>query len=216
MHSEYTVLQLTNPLKFQNTTIIPGSRCIPAGESKEYGATRYFSGYVFRADDRPPRVIFEEGFMIRHPVNAMYQVVRMTGSSPPSYTGSDGISTTICAKAAAEYIINRADNKSEEGYVYLIDAMDMNGFSMPALPMDSLYSVFPILKKICEVCFPCSILNSSVIGAVWPEGFPSPPSPSPEWPKVINRLNLAVNPRYESGFGKGLVAAKKTVRLFNA
>lgn len=148
--------------------------------------------------------------MIQHPVKAMHQIVMMTGSVIPGYTGSEGISTTICVQVAAGYFLP-GNNVGDQvyNYVYLIDAMDMNGFATPAQPKDFLYSVFPILKEICEVCFPCSILNSSVVGAVWPEGFPSPPSASPEWPKVIGRLNLAVNPRYESGFAKGLVAAKK-------
>ena len=215
MHLEYTVLQLTNPLKFQNTTIIPGSRHISAGKSKkEYGATRYFSGYVFRADSRPPQVIFEQGFVLQLSVKSMHQIARMTGSVLRGYTGSDGISTTICAQIAAKYAARLEDQVN--GCIYLIDAVDMNGFAMPATSKDTLHSTFPIFKKICEVCFPCSILNSSVVGVVWPEGLPAPPSVSPEWPIATTRLNLGVNPRYESNFDKGLVAAKKVVRLFNA
>ncbi|UYM17346.1 hypothetical protein [Endozoicomonas euniceicola] len=217
MHSEYTVLQLTNPLKFQNTTIIPGSRHISARSSKEYGATRYFSGYAFRADSRSPQVIFEQGFMLRLSVKSMHQIVMMTGSGIPGYTGGDGISAAICAQVAAGYCKN--ENKTEDkvsGCIYLIDGMNMNGFAMPAQSMDYLYSTFPILKKICEVCFPCNILNSSVVGVVWPEGFPAPPSVSPVWPVATTRLNLWVNPRYESMFDRGLAAAKKVVRLFNA
>ena len=72
MHSEHTVLQLTNSLKFQNTTIIPGSRYTPARRSREYGATNYFSGYVFRGDMRYPEIIFEEGFTLQASVRTMY------------------------------------------------------------------------------------------------------------------------------------------------
>ena len=85
MHSEYTVLKLTNPLKFQNTTTLPGSRHISANESEEYGATKYFSGYVFRGDSRPPQVVFEQGFMLQLPVKSMHQIVRMTGSALKGY-----------------------------------------------------------------------------------------------------------------------------------
>ena len=143
----------------------------------------------------------------------------MSGSGIPSCTGSEGVSTSICAQAATEF----SEDKEGRivGCVYLIDAMGVNGFAMPAPPLDpsrdpSMFLRFPILKKVCEVCFPCRILNSSVVGVVWPEGFPAPPSVSPVWPVATTRLNLGVNPRYESNFDKGLAAAKKVVRLFNA
>ena len=216
MHSKYSVLQLTNPLKFQNTTIIPGSRYTPSRRSREYGATKYFSGYVFRGDMRYPEIIFEQGFTLQASVRGMHQLAMMSGSAIPSSTGSEGVSTSICVQAAAEFSEDKKTGDRITGCVYLIDATGLNGFAMPAPSMDpSMFSRFPILKKICEVCFPCDIPNSSVVGVLWPEGFPAPPSVSPVWPAAVGRLNLAVNPRYESAFDKGQAAAKKVVRLFN-
>ncbi|UYM18431.1 scabin-related ADP-ribosyltransferase [Endozoicomonas euniceicola] len=207
------MLQLTNALKFQNTTTIPGSRHIPAVRSREFGAKSYFSGYVFRGDSRPPDVIFEQGFMLQYSVQLIEQMNMMTGTSPfnnlPGFTGKEGISTSVCVCNASLYANNRKASEFR-GYVYLIDAMYMGGFAVSDDP--ETFSKPPILKEINEVCFPCSIPNTSVIGVVWPEGL------RPlilDWPEVAVRLNLAVNPEYWSGCEKGLAAAKKVVELFN-
>ena len=150
MESEYAVLQLTNPLKFQDTTVMSGSSYVTAKRSKEYGATKYFSGYAFRGDKRPPQIIFEQGFMLQLPVTGMHQIVRMTGSAIRGFTGSDGISTAVCVQVAANYAVGLKDKGN--GFVYLIDAMNMNGFVV-AQHEDSR-SIFRIRKKISEVCFP--------------------------------------------------------------
>ena len=210
------VLQLTNALKFENTTTIPGSRHIPAVRSREFRAKSYFSGYVFRGDTRPPDIIFKQGFMLWNPVTEMEQVQTMTGVSPeldecPFFYGrtfKEGISTVVHVYEAAFYIKKRW---RPSGYVYLIDAMDMAGFVVNH-NMDT-FSEPPVLEDVHEVCFLAPIPNTSIVGVVLPEGH-SPLEPS--WPKATKRLNLTVNPEYWSDSEMGLAAAKKVVRLFNA
>ncbi|UYM18435.1 hypothetical protein [Endozoicomonas euniceicola] len=215
--SKKNVLQLTNALKFENTTTIPGSRLIPAVTSREYRAKSYFSGYVFRGDARPPDIIFEQGFMLLKPVTEMRQAHLMTGvcseldESPCyyGYTFKQGISTTVHVYDAAYYTVRRW---RPPGYVYLIDAMDMAGFVVYNT-MDK-FSEPPVLEDIhYEVCFLAPIPNTSIIGFVLPEGHDPLSS---VWPEATKRLNLTVNPEYWSDSEKGLTAAKKVVRLFNA
>ena len=219
------VLQLTNALKFENTTTIPGSRLIPAVRSREFRAKSYFSGYVFRGDTRPPDIIFEEGFMLWKPVTEMRQVHFMTGLSPeidkdPYYWGGygrthkHGISTAVSVYESAFYTkcCWRPPGYVALGYVYLIDAMDTAGFVVYDT-MDK-FSEPPVLEDVhYEVCFLSPIPNTSIVGVLWPEGH-DPLSSS--WPKATKRLNLTVNPEYWSDSEMGLAAAKKVVRLFNA
>ena len=212
LYSEGNVLQLTNALKFQNTTTISGSRHIPAVRSREFRAKSYFSGYVFRGDTRPPDIIFEQGFMLRHPVESMEQACMMTGLSPATMPGSterEGISTSVSVYGASWFAVDLRVSQFR-GYVYLVDAMDMAGFVVSDSP--GTFSEPPVLEEISEVCFLSPIPNTSLVGMVWPEGL------RPlllHWPEAIVRLNLAVNPEYWSGCEKGLAAAKKVVELFN-
>ena len=217
LYSEGNVLQLTNALKFENTTTIPGSRQIPAVTSREYRAKSYFSGYVFRGDTRPPDIIFEQGFMLLKPVTEMRHVELMTGvcselDETPCYYGCTfrrGISTTVCVYDAGFYTVR---GWQPPGYVYLIDAMDMAGFVVYDT-MDT-FSEPPVLEDIhYEVCFLAPIPNTSIVGFVSPEGH-DPLSSG--WPEATERLNLTVNPEYWSDSEKGLAAAKKVVGLFNA
>ena len=224
-HSEGNVLQLTNALKFENTTTIPGSRLIPAVRSREFRAKSYFSGYVFRGDTRPPDIIFKQGFMLWKPVTEMRQVHFMTGLSPeidkdPYYWGGygcthkEGISTAVSVYESAFYAKRcwRPPGYVALGYVYLIDAMDMAGFVVYDT-MDK-FSEPPVLEDVhYEVCFLAPIPNTSIVGVLWPEGHDPLSS---RWPEATNRLNLTVNPEYWSDSEKGLTAAKKVVRLFNA
>ena len=213
LYSEGNLLQLTNALKFRDTTTIPGSRHIPAVRSRGFLAQSYFSGYVFRGDTRPPDIIFEQGFMLQHPVKSMDQVLMMTGLSHYArcrgYTGSEGISTSVSVDNASYYTASRRGSEIR-GYVYLIDAMDMAGFAVSETP--DVFWEPPSLEVKNEVCFLSPIPNTSVVGVVWPEGF----RPLTFiWPDVTAKLNLAVNPEYWSGCEKGLAAAKKVVELFN-
>ncbi|UYM17255.1 hypothetical protein [Endozoicomonas euniceicola] len=167
IYSSDNVLLLTNPEKFQNTTQILGTRRVPAVGSNEFGAVCYFiGGYVFRGDGRPPNIIFNQGFVMRRPLRTMRQLQTMTGSvNPYCYTGLEGVSATICADVAARYC-----EDSVCGCVYLIDAAYFTGFAIPSPAYDlSSYPKYPILPKLCEVCFMHSIPNSNVVGVVWPE-----------------------------------------------
>ena len=213
LYSEENVLQLTNALKFRNTTTIPGSRHIPAVRSREFGAKSYFSGYVFRGDARPPDIIFEQGFKPQFPLVSMDQMCMMTGLSPdaslPGFTGRKGVSTNVSVYSASRYPLNIPKYKFP-GYVYLIDAMYLAGFVVSNDPIT--FSKPPALNEIKEVCIPSTVPNTSIVGVVWPEGYPPL---LPGWPIATARLNLAVNPEYWSGCEKGLAAAKKVVELFN-
>ncbi|MCW7555442.1 hypothetical protein NX722_23015 [Endozoicomonas gorgoniicola] len=139
----------------------------------------------------------------------------MTGVTPewdefPCYYGrtlEEGISTSVDAYDAAFYSLRY---RKPPGYVYLIDAMDMAGFVV-SYTMEK-FSETPVLEDIREVCFLAPIPNTSVVGAVCPEGL------RPllfSWPEAIVRLNLSVNPEYWSGCENGLAAGKKVVELFN-
>ena len=205
IYTEDNVLLLTNPGKFQNTTVVPGARYFPAVSSRSFGARNYFAGYVFRGDGNPIQTVLEAGFVMPSPFTPIDQA---RGASD-DVTWSIGVSTSICAQACAEFHPPRHLGVLL-GYVYLIDALNFTGFAIPAPHTEyNLALRFPIIQKICEVNFTHTIPNTSIIGVVWPENMPRPrPFPWPSFPKA---LRLAVNPEYEGGM-KG---AREVVELFN-
>ena len=70
----------------------------------------FYKGPLFRADSRPPEVVFREGFTVRehHPVIADYAKY---------VTGSVGVSCSKNLEAAAEYA---ATQEGSQHYVYII------------------------------------------------------------------------------------------------
>ena len=208
--SKGNVLHLTNPDRFQNTTIIPGARYTPASRSQSFGATGYFSGYVFRADRNPVEIIFKKGFEKRWPISSMSQVEILAGASATGSTWNESICTHVCAQAAAEHS-EISSNNELNGYIYLVDVMDIAGFVVrPYGWFRAIAARFPILEEIYEVNFMHSIPNTSVIGAVChidPSWF----CPMP-WDLVPTELWLVVNPEYEGG----MAGAKIVVERFNS
>ena len=209
--AESNVLHLTNPEKFQNTTIISGAQYTPAASSASYGARGYFSGYVFRADRRPFEIIFNEGFQLP-PVSSMSQIQVIAGAASSGSRWVEGICTHVCAQAAAMHE-EISDYSGLQGYIYLVDAMDISGYTvLTQRSSGSLAARFPIMQEIDEVNFMHSIPNTSVIGAVsdfepsWLRLFQY------HWDSAPTELWLAVNPDYKGG----IEGARKVVDLFNA
>ena len=63
LFAESNILVLTQPQTFQDTTKVRGARMTPPVTSDARG---YFSGYVYRGDNRLPKHIFREGFTLQH------------------------------------------------------------------------------------------------------------------------------------------------------
>ncbi|UYM14702.1 hypothetical protein [Endozoicomonas euniceicola] len=208
--SKGNILRLTNPEKFQNTTIIPGSKYTPAASSASFGATGYFSGYVFRADTNPAEIIFKKGIEKHLPVTSIRQVEIMAGASSTGARWNQCICTHVCAQAAAMQDTIR-DYYTLNGYIYLVDAMDISGFTtITHRSFGPIAARFPIMQEIDEVNFMHRIPNTSVIGAVSEVG-PSWLS-LVHWDSMPTELWLAVNPEYEGG----MEGARAIVDLFNA
>ena len=206
IYSEENVFLLTNSGKFQNTTMIPGTRYFPANSSRLYGVLNYFSGFVFRGDGNPIQQVLEKGFIMPHPFTPIDQ----ERGAVDDAIWSAGISTSICAQACAEYHPPRYLGVLV-GHIYLIDAFHFAGSAMPAQHEEYNLAVrFPIILKICDVNFIHSIPNTSIVGVVWPEDRPTP-QPFP-WPPLPKALRLAVNPEYEGGVER----ARNVVERFNA
>ena len=206
------VLVLTNPHTFQNTTIIPSAVYIPAVASAEHGARHYFSGYVFRGDSRPPKHVLEAGFILQQPLESMEQAQVMAGAGAHAgITWSEGISTSICAQAAAHYCRHPVIRSVVMGCVYLINALHFRGFAIPTpRPTESLATRFPILQQIYEVNFMHGIPNTNIVGVLWPGDSPMPQGGP--WPFMPDQLKLAVNPEYEGG----MAGAREVVECFNS
>ena len=211
LFAEGNVLLLTNPEKFQNTTIIPGAQHTPAASSASYGARGYFSGYVFRADRRPFEIIFNEGF--RHPpVSSMSQIEVIAGAASTGSRWAKGICTHVCAQAAAMHEeVN--DYSGLQGHIYLVDAMDISGYTvLTQRSSGSMAARFPIMQEIDEVNFMHGIPNTSVIGVV-SDLEPSWLCPIQfHWDSAPTELWLTVNPDYKGGID----GAREVVDLFNA
>ena len=208
LYDKDNILLLTNSSKFQNTTLVLGASYIPAVTSVAHGAKDYFSGYVFRGDRRPAEIVLKEGFLLQHPFVSENQLPRMAGAVR-GITWSEGISTSICAQAAAQYRNLGHDNLAV-GYVYLIDAVHLSGFAIPSpCPDHPLARRFPVLVPLYEVNFMHGIPNTSIVGAVWPKALDD--EHSQPWPDNPGKLSLAVNPEYEGG----MEGAKAVVKRFN-
>ncbi|MET4695794.1 hypothetical protein [Endozoicomonas lisbonensis] len=210
--AEGNVLHLTNPEKFQNTTIIPGARYIPANRSTSYGATGYFSGYVFRADENPPEIIFKKGIVKHSPVVSMSQVEVIAGATSTGSRWDLSICTHVCAQAAAMHDeICGFDELL--GYIYLLDAMDISGYTVfTHRSTGPMAKRFPIMQEIDEVNFMHGIPNTSVIGAV-SDVEPSWFCPLQfHWDQEPKELWLTVNTDYQGG----IEGAREVVDLFNA
>ena len=225
---KYNVLELTNPSKFHNTNLIPGTtrtlhECSIFGKADMHGQ---FCGYVFRGDTRPPEIIFSQGFMLQKPIESVNHLRCATGYQD-NQSFEYGVSTSAGVYVASHYVtkydydgVNHTPSSSF-GYVYLIDATCMIGFHMPDLgtltdgrmnegDLASLRDV-----DIAEVNFPCSIPNSLVIGMVTMPDEVSPITSGPISLPAGHNLKLFVNPMYQKFFKKGLSAAEDVAGLFN-
>lgn len=196
------VLLLNNPVTFQDTRKVPGSRLTPPVKTKARG---YFSGYVFRGDTRTPQVIFSQGFQLQWPLVTQEQIPRLTGAMG-GITYDEGISTAISVKVASAYS-QRGGN--QPGYVYLINACAYAGFAILNPRAGFWAQLLPFLNDIYEVNFMHSIPNTSIVGVVWSSDNDLPYTHL--WPHTLPGLRLAVNPDYEGG----IEAARNTVALFN-
>ena len=221
---KYDVLELTNPSKFHNTNLIPGTtrtlhECSIFGNVDIRG---HFCGYVFRGDRRPPEIVFRQGFMLPKPIESVDHLRCATGYWS-GCTADYGVSTSAGVYIASHYV-TRYDHNTPSysiGYVYLIDATCMIGFHMPDIGIltdgriyeGDLASLAEV--KIGEVNFPCSIPNSLVIGMVTMPDEVSPITLGPISQPAGHNLKLFVNPMYQKFFKKGLSAAEDVAGLFN-
>ena len=170
------IFTLVRPERFSDTTRVFGSRLSLVG-SEEYGLL-LFSGFVFRADTRPPDVIFRTGFS---PRTGLYDASVTLDERMRDYTGSAfgttgtaGVSTTVCAHAARYYNPSwmsgflAGGGGIDSGYIYLIDARFLTGYAIRT-PRPNKYpsTVFPILRFIYEVNFTHTIPATHIVGVVW-------------------------------------------------
>ena len=188
-----------------DTTIVLGSRMIPAVSSNAHG---YFSGYVFRGDRRKPFHIFRTGFEVQEPLLYEDQIPTISGTST-GITHRMGVSTTVCAMVASTY---GTQGNIWPGNVYLIDARHFAGFSIPTpRPQHVFVDRYPILRQIYEVNFMHSIPRENIIGLVWPSNYIYELPPLFEPWNYTSSLYLAVNPEYEGG----IEGAQYVVDRFN-
>ncbi len=129
------------------------------------------------------------------------------------FTHEFGVSTTICAHVAQQYLIEGRNRTLAKGYVYLIDARSMAGYAIRS-PRPTKYptTTFPALKTIYEVNFTHMIPASFIVGIVWSYGFESTSYRcTTVWSAGIKRLMLGSNPSYSNG----LNGTREVVKRFN-
>lgn len=239
------LLELTNPEAFLNTTTMRRSLYVPSnwctdvpGESDTVLVdvkASYFSGFVFRGDQRSPVDIFEQGFILQHDPLASTALERRAIGADGGTTGRTGISTSICASACARYsflhtginpfCLGRASRNTNAGLVYLIDAKELRGFAIPSpRPRTQIARENPFLKELYEVNFMCNIPGNKIVGFVWPLGGREDGLSQCRgyWVPRPERLWLAVNPLYETRerphrpLRRGWRAAQIVAALFNS
>ena len=236
------LLELTNPEAFLNTTTMRRSLYVPSNWCTDVPGepdtvlvdvkASYFSGFVFRGDQRSPVDIFEQGFILQYdPTELNRRAIGAAGGM----TGRTGISTSICAPACARYSFlhtrinpfsgNSASRDTNAGFVYLIDAKELRGFAIPSpRPKTEIAMQNPFLKELYEVNFVCNIPGNKIVGFVWPLGGREDGLSQCRgyWVPRPERLWLAVNPLYEtkerphSPLRSGRRAAQIVAALFNS